>query len=90
MHEGLAWPQNGADSAIALSDIVMDGLVNVAHVRAPAPHGRIRALKSPTLPSGYLMITAKDIPGAQFLPGLDSKIPPLPREPSAGRASPWR
>ncbi len=77
MHEGRAWPQDGAASAIALSDIVMDGLVNVAHIRAPAPHGRIRAIKPPALPAGYLMVTARDIPGAQFLPGLDSAIPLL-------------
>ena len=61
----------------ALSDIVMPGLVHVAHVRAPVAEGRLRRIVPRQMPRGYRLVTAADIEGRETLPGLDVEIPIL-------------
>ncbi len=65
------------DLPIALSDIVMPGLVHVAHVRAPVAGGRLKRVVCRQMPRGYRFLTASDIEGAKTLPGLDVEIPIL-------------
>ncbi len=55
----------------------MPGLVHVAQVRAPAGEGRLRRVVPRQMPRGYRLVTAADIEGSAFLPGLDVKIPIL-------------
>jgi CO/xanthine dehydrogenase Mo-binding subunit len=44
------------------------GAVNYGYVlRAPIARGRLRGLRSPSLPDGYLLLRARDIPGKKTL-----------------------
>ncbi|HUX41018.1 MAG TPA: molybdopterin cofactor-binding domain-containing protein [Rectinemataceae bacterium] len=77
MGERSATRSDRGAEASALSDILMPGLVHVAHIRAPVAEGRLRRVVTRQLPRGYRLVTAEDIQGSKFLPGLDVEIPIL-------------
>ena len=61
-----------------VSDIYLPRMVYAITIRSPVAKGRLKAIECPSLPSGFSLITAKDIPGENRLE--DSSLPVLAEE----------
>jgi CO/xanthine dehydrogenase Mo-binding subunit len=58
-----------------VSDIILPNMLHALTVRSPVAKGRLVSIECPALPDGYMLISAKDIPGKNCLD--DSDIPIL-------------
>jgi len=58
-----------------VSDIILPKMLYALTVRSPVAKGRLISIECPELPEGYMLISAKDIPGKNCLD--DSGIPIL-------------
>jgi len=63
------------DENCFVSDIILPKMLHALTVRSPVAKGRLVSIECPELPEGYIFISAKDIPGKNFLD--DSNIPVL-------------
>jgi len=63
------------DENCFVSDIILPKMLHALTVRSPVAKGRLVSIECPELPEGYMFISAKDIPGKNFLD--DSSIPVL-------------
>lgn len=50
-----------------IEDLCFPEMDYVRIIRSPLPYGEIRNIISPVLPSGYFFLTAKDIPGKNYV-----------------------
>ena len=50
-----------------VSDIYLPQMLYAVTVRSPVANGRLVSIECPQLPDGYLLVTAKDIPGKNFI-----------------------
>ncbi|MCL2276763.1 MAG: xanthine dehydrogenase family protein molybdopterin-binding subunit [Treponema sp.] len=57
-----------------LEDIYPENLLYAATIRSPVARGFLKEIESPALPRGYVLITAKDIPGENRLEGTNMPI----------------
>jgi len=58
-----------------VSDIILPKMLHALIVRSPVAKGRLVSIECPALPDGYMLLSAKDIPGKNCLD--DSDIPIL-------------
>ena len=58
-----------------LEDIYPQNLLYAVTIRSPIAKGHLKSIQVPSLPEGFSLITAKDIPGRNLL--INSKIPIL-------------
>ncbi len=60
-----------------LSDLLPAGGLQVVTIRSPSPRGRLLGVEAPHLPKGYLLIEARDLPGANRISCFGSELPIL-------------
>jgi CO/xanthine dehydrogenase Mo-binding subunit len=58
-----------------VSDIILPNMLHALVVRSPVAKGRLVSVECPDLPEGYMLVSAKDIPGKNCLD--DSELPIL-------------
>jgi CO/xanthine dehydrogenase Mo-binding subunit len=61
-----------------LQNISFHSLLHGVTIRSPIARGRLKSIECPKLPAHYTLITAKDIPGKNFLPSLSPEDSPVP------------
>ena len=52
-----------AGSAVYLGDMRPDGMLYAKTLRSDRPRARIKAVKIPPLPEGYMVVDHRDVPG---------------------------
>ncbi|MDR1637528.1 MAG: molybdopterin-dependent oxidoreductase [Treponema sp.] len=61
-----------------LQDISFRSMLHGLTIRSPLARGRLKSVECPKLPASYTLITAKDIPGKNFLSPLSPEDSPVP------------
>jgi CO/xanthine dehydrogenase Mo-binding subunit len=61
-----------------LQDISFPSMAYGLTIRSPIARGRLKSIDCPKLPTPYSLITAKDVPGKNFLPSLSPEDSPVP------------
>ena len=56
------------------SDLSMSDMINAVTIRSPAQKGILMAVSHPDLPEGYTIVTARDVPGTNFIDTPCGKI----------------
>lgn len=57
------------------SDLSMSDMINAVTIRSPAQKGILMAVSHPDLPEGYTIVTARDVPGTNFIDTPCGKVP---------------
>jgi CO/xanthine dehydrogenase Mo-binding subunit len=62
------------DENCFVSDIILPDMLYAITVRSPVAKGRLVSIECPSLPNGYMLVGAKDIPGKNSLDDSDLPI----------------